>query len=81
MNKLKFHEIKSNKNLFILKDKKMFITIYINNLFIIKIDINHINKIKTKLNNTFKMIDLNLTLHYLKMKIQHNGSNRIFILL
>ena len=81
LNKLDFHEIESDKSLFVSEDKKMFIVIYIDDLLIIKADMSRINKIKTESKNTFKMIDLDLTLHYLDMKIRRDKERRTLTLL
>jgi hypothetical protein len=81
LNKLEFHEIESDKNLFVSKDKQMFIVVYINNLLIIEVDMNCINKIKAELKSMFKMTNLDSTLHYLDMKIQRDKERRTFILL
>jgi len=59
----------------------MFIVIYIDDLLIIKADISRINKIKTESKNTFKMTDLDLTLHYLDMKIRRDKERRTLTLL
>lgn len=81
LNKLDFHEIESDKSLFVSEDKKMFIVIYVDDLLIIEADMSHINKIKTEFKSTFKMTDLNLTLHYLNMKIRRDKERRILTLL
>ncbi len=72
LNKLNFHEIKSDKSLFVSEDKKMFIAIYVDNLLIIEADMSRIDKIKTELKSTFKMTDLDSTSHYLNMKIRRD---------
>jgi hypothetical protein len=59
----------------------MFIAVYINDLLIIEADMSCINKIKAELKSTFKMTDLDSTLHYLNMKIRRDRKRRIFILL
>ncbi len=59
----------------------MFIVIYIDDLLIIKADMSRINKIKTESKNTFKMTDLDLTLHYLDMKIRRDKERRTLTLL
>ncbi len=81
LNKLDFHEIESDKSLFVSEDKKMFIVIYVDDLLIIEADMSHINKIKTEFKSTFKMTDLDLTLHYLNMKIRRDKERRILTLL
>ena len=81
LNKLDFHEIESDKSLFISKDKKMFIAIYIDDLLIIEADMSRINKIKTEFKSTFKMTDLDSTSHYLDMKIRCDRERRTLTLL
>jgi hypothetical protein len=81
LNKLEFHEIESDKNLFVLKNKKIFIAIYVDDLLIIEADMSCIDKIKAEFKSTFKMTDLNLMLHYLNMKIRRDKERKTFILL
>ncbi len=81
LNKLDFHEIESDKSLFVSEDKKMFIVIYIDDLLIIEADMSRIDKVKAELKSTFKMTDLDSTLHYLDMKIQRDRERRTLILL
>ena len=81
LNKLDFHEIKSDKSLFVSEDKKMFIVIYVDDLLIIEADMSRIDKIKTELKSTFKMTDLDSTLHYLDMKIRRDRKRRTLTLL
>ncbi len=81
LNKLDFHEIKSDKSLFVSEDKKMFIVIYVDDLLIIEADMSRIDKIKTELKSTFKMTDLESTLHYLDMKIRRDRKRRTLTLL
>ena len=81
LNKLEFHKTKSNKSLFVLKNKKMFIAVYVDDLLVFKADMSHINKIKTELKNTFKITDLNSISHYLSMKIQRNRDKETLALL
>jgi len=81
LNKLDFHEIESNKSLFVSEDKKMFIVIYVDNLLIIEADMSRIDKIKTEFKSTFKITDLDSTLHYLDMKIRRDKERRTLTLL
>ncbi len=57
LNKLDFHEIKSDKSLFVSENRKMFIVIYIDDLLIIKADMSRINKIKTRLIASSRVLD------------------------
>ncbi len=81
LNKLGFHEIESDKSLFVSEDKKMFIVIYIDDLLIIEADMSRIDKVKAELKSTFKMTDLGSTSHYLGMKIRRDRGRRTLTLL
>ena len=76
-----FHEIESDKSLFVSEDKKMFIAIYVDDLLIIEADMSCIDKVKTELKSTFKMTDLDSTSHYLDMKIRRDRERRTLTLL
>jgi len=81
LNKLDFHEIESDKSLFVSEDKKMFIAIYVDDLLIIEADMSRIDKVKTELKSTFKMTDLGSASHYLDMKIRRDRRRRTLTLL
>jgi hypothetical protein len=65
--KLRFERIESNHDVFI--DLDMIIIIYVNDLLISESDVVLINKMQKKLFYRFKMTDLDLISHYLKMKV------------
>ncbi len=81
LNKLGFHEIESDKSLFVSEDKKMFIAIYVDDLLIIEADMSRIDKVKAELKSTFKMTDLGSASHYLGMKIRRDRRRRTLTLL
>ena len=58
---LNFKFINSDNNVFVSKNKKIYIIMYVNNLLIVNKNMNYINEIKNKLNDRFKMHDLKLT--------------------
>ena len=72
MKKLRFHFIKSNKNVFINLEINIIMTIYVNNILTInfnKIDIKHI---KNNLNIKFHILNLRLYIYYLNIIIKKN---------
>ena len=81
LNKLEFYETESDKSLFVSKDKKMYIAVYVDDLLIFGADMSRIDKVKSKLKSTFKMTDLGSTSHYLGMKIRRDRSRKTLILL
>ncbi len=81
LNKLEFCETKLNKSLFVSKNKKMFIIVYVDDLLIFKANMNRINKVKAELKSTFKMTDLGSASHYPSMKIRRDRSRKTLTLL
>ena len=77
MKKLDFKVIKFDHNIFVSKNKKIFIAIYIDNLLIIYINIIYINVIKVKLETRFQITNLKLAQHYLSIKITRNDNTII----
>jgi hypothetical protein len=65
--KLRFERIESNHDVFI--DLDMIIVIYVNDLLISESNVALINKMQKKLFYRFKMTDLEIISHYLKMKV------------
>ena len=55
--------------MFVNKNKKIYIVVYVNDLLIVNENINYINEIKSKLNDRFKMHDLRSAQHYLNIEI------------
>ena len=74
MKKLNFEIIEFDHNIFVSKDKKIFIAIYINNLLIIYVNIIYINVIKVKLEARFQIINLRLAQYYLSIEITRNDN-------
>ncbi len=81
LNKLGFCETESDKSLFVSKNKKMFIIVYVDDLLIFGADMSRINKVKAELKSTFKMTDLGSASHYLSMKIRRDRSRKTLTLL
>ena len=69
MKKLDFDTIEFDHNVFVSKDKKYYIAVYVNDLLLFDFDIKYINSIKTRLNQRFEMIDLDFAQHYLSIEI------------
>ena len=55
---------------YVAKNKKTFIYVYVDDLLLFDENINHLNIIKFKLSNRFKMTNLKLVSHYLNMSIE-----------
>ena len=60
--------------------KKLIIVIYVDDIFLIEFNSEHIIVVKQTFNERFKMIDLNLLRFYLNMNIERNRLNRILFL-
>ena len=68
--KLEFYKTKTDYSLFILGNKTMFITIYMDNLLLFGTDIYlHIDNIMQNSQNKFLITDLGDVSHYLEIKI------------
>ena len=72
---LKFESTNENANVFVFKNKKIYIAIYVNDFFIIEFNINFINNLKKQFNQRFKMIDLKSTQYYLNIEIIRKNDN------
>ena len=66
---LNFDSINFDFNVFVFKNKKIYIVVYVNDLFIFCIDLKFIVFLKIKLNEKFDIIDLSSTKHYLNIEI------------
>ena len=66
---LSFEFINFDANVFVFKNKKMYIIVYVNDLLILNFDFDFISKIKKKFNNQFNITNLNSIKLYLKIKI------------
>ena len=63
----------ADKCVFVSKDKKTFIAIYVDDLLIVSGDMDYIKTIKAKLASRFKMTDLGPAQHYLGIEITRTG--------
>ena len=75
---LNFKLINSDNNVFVSKDKKIYIVVYVNDLLIVDEDMNYINEIKSKLSGRFKMYDLKSVQHYLNIEIVRDDNSILF---
>ena len=69
LKKLDFDTTEFDHNVFVSKDKKYYIAVYVNDLLLFDLDIKYINFIKIKLNKRFEMIDLDFAQHYLNIEM------------
>ena len=69
MKKFDFDIIEFDHNVFVSKNKKYYIVVYVNDLLLFDLDIKYINFIKIRLNQRFEMIDLDFAQHYLNIEI------------
>ena len=69
LKELSFESIEFDHSVFVSKDKKIFIAIYVDDFLIISVDMAYINVIKIKLRERFQMIDLESAQHYLDIEI------------
>ena len=69
MIKFDFDIIEFDHNVFVSKNKKYYIVVYVKDLFLFDFDIKYINFIKIRLNQRFEMIDFDFAQHYLNIEI------------
>ena len=69
LQELGFTKTDANQSVFISYDKSMFISVYVDDLFITGGDLNIINDLMNKLSERFCMTDLGLVSHYLSMSV------------
>ena len=69
LKELSFESIEFDHSVFVSKNKKIFIAVYVDDLLIISVDMAYINVIKIKLRERFQMIDLESAQHYLDIEI------------
>ena len=69
LKKLDFDIIEFDHNVFVSKNKKYYIVVYVNDLLLFDFDIKYINFIEIRLNQRFEMIDLDFAQHYLNIEI------------
>lgn len=72
---LRFTKTDVDHSVFVSHDKSMFISVYVDNLFIIGKDLNFINGLKNKLSERFWMTDLGSVSHYLGMSLTRTGDS------
>ena len=75
---MNFEFINFNNNVFVNKNKKIYIIVYINDFLIVDKNINYINEIKSKLSDRFKMHDLKSIQYYLNIEIVRDDDNILF---
>ena len=78
MKKFDFVIFETNYNVFISKNKKIYVIIYVDDLLIINDNINFIDFIKKKFDKKFKIIDLNFTQYYFDIEIVRNDDSILF---
>lgn len=69
MKKLKFEQSSSDYCLYFDQTKTVFILLYVNDILVASVDELIINKIKSKLINSFKMRDLSIVKCFLNINI------------
>ena len=69
LKKLDFDIIKFDYSVFVSKNKKYYIVVYVYDLFLFDFDIKYINFIKIRLNKHFEMIDFDFAQHYLNIEM------------
>ena len=75
---LSFEFINSDNSVFVSKDKKTYIVVYVNDFLIVNENMNYINEIKNKLSDRFKMHDLRSIQYYLSIEIVRDGDSILF---
>ena len=75
---LNFKFINFDNSVFVNKNKKTYIIVYVNDLLIVNENINYINEIKSKLSDRFKMHDLKSVQHYLNIEIVRDDDFILF---
>ena len=75
LKKFDFVIFETNHNVFISKNDKIYVIVYIDDLLIINDDMKFIDFIKKKFDKKFKMIDLNFAQHYFDIEIVRNDDS------
>ena len=78
LKKFDFNIIEFDHSIFVSKNKKYYIVVYVIDLLLFDLDIKYINHIKTRLNQRFEMIDLDFAQHYLSIEMIRKD-NSIFL--
>ena len=73
LKKLNFILIATNASIFVSKNKKNYICVYMNNILLIDFDDEYLKSLKKQLFKRFKMTDLESISHYLRMSITRSN--------
>ena len=76
---LRFELIEFDHFVFVSKNKKTYIVVYVDDLLIVSDDMIYINEIKAKLTERFKMIDLESAQQYLSIEIIREEKKSILL--
>ncbi len=74
---LGFVRLELDHGIFISKDKQLFISVYVDDLFLFGVDISCLEDIQQKLHDRFKMTDLSDISHYLGMEVDYIVGEKI----
>ena len=74
LNKLNFIFIAADASIFIFKNRKNYICVYVNDILFIDFDDEYLKSLKKRFFKRFKMIDLKIIFHYLKMSITRSNN-------
>ena len=75
MKKFDFVIFEANHNVFISKNDKIYVIVYVDDLLIISDFMNFIDFMKQKLDKRFKMTDLKFAQHYFDIEIVRNDDS------
>ena len=78
LKKFDFVIFEANHSVFISKNDKIYVIVYVDDLLIINDFMNFIDFMKQKLDRRFKMIDLDFAQHYLDIEIVRNDDSILF---
>ena len=78
LKKFDFIVFETNHNVFISKNEKIYVIVYVDDLLIINDNMNFIDFIKRKFDKKFKIIDLNFVQHYFDIEIVRNDDSILF---
>ena len=76
---LGFEPTESDHSVFVSKDKKTYIAVYVDDLLIVSGDMTYINEVKAKLTERFKMTDLGPAQQYLGIEIIREEKGSILL--
>ena len=69
LKKLNFTFIATNASIFIFENRKNYICVYVNDILFIDFDNEYLKLLKKQFFKQFKIIDLKIIFHYLRMSI------------